>query len=81
MIIFVAKIYSAQINETGIPRRKNTDIRFMYSTKFGACTVVGLNGTLVELKMFRFILEYLHFIFIKCPFWTLDGANVKFSTS
>ena len=36
------------------------------STKFGIYTIVGLNETLVEAKMFIF---------------THDGANAKFSTS
>jgi hypothetical protein len=45
-----------------------------------ACTVVGLNGTLVEAKMFTFTLECTHFIFNKCPIKTHDGANAKFGT-
>jgi hypothetical protein len=51
------------------------------STKFGNCTVVSFNGTLVEDKMFTFALESTHFIFIKYPIWTHDGANAKLSTS
>ncbi len=37
-------------------------------TKFGTCTVVGVNWTLDEAKMFTFTLESTHFIFNKCPF-------------
>ncbi len=40
----------------------------------------GLNETLVEAKMFTITIECMHFIFNKCPIWTHDGANVKFST-
>jgi hypothetical protein len=32
------------------------------------CTVVGLNRTFVEAKMFTFTLECMYFIFNKCPF-------------
>jgi hypothetical protein len=53
----------------------NTLLSVSCSAKFDTCTVVGLNGTLVELKKFKFILEYLHFIFIKCPILTHDAAN------
>jgi hypothetical protein len=48
------------------------------TAKFGTCTVMGLNGTLVEAKMFTFTLECTHFIFSKCPIQTHDGANDKF---
>jgi hypothetical protein len=37
------------------------------SAKFDTCTVVDLNGTLVEAKMFTFTLEYTHFTFNKGP--------------
>jgi hypothetical protein len=37
------------------------------SAKFGTCTVVSLNGTLVVAKMFTLTLECTHFIFNKCP--------------
>jgi hypothetical protein len=37
------------------------------SAKFSTCTVVGLNETLVESKVFTFALEYTHFGFNKCP--------------
>jgi hypothetical protein len=48
------------------------------SAKFGTCTVVSVNGTLVESKM---CLESTHFIFNKCPIYTHDGANANFSTN
>ncbi len=37
------------------------------TAKFGICTVVSLNGTLIEIKMFTFTLECTHFIFNECP--------------
>ncbi len=37
-----------------------------FSSKFGICTVVSVNGTLVEAKMCTFTLESTHFIFNKC---------------
>jgi hypothetical protein len=37
------------------------------SAKFDTCTVVGINGTLVEDKMFTFAQECTHFIFTKSP--------------
>jgi hypothetical protein len=37
--------------------------RVSYSAKFGTCTVVSVNGTLVEDKMSTFALESTHFIF------------------
>ncbi len=42
------------------------------TAKFGICTVVSLNGTLVEIKMFTFNLDCTHFIFNECPIiiWT-----------
>jgi hypothetical protein len=51
------------------------------SAQFGTCTAVGLNGTLVEAKMFTFTLDCKHFIFNKFPSYTHDGANAKFSTT
>ncbi len=51
------------------------------SDKFGTCTVVSVNGTLVEDKMRRFKGECEHFIFNNCPFHTHDGASAKFSTN
>ncbi len=59
-----------------------TVIRFVrVSAKFGTCTVVGVNWTLVEAKMFTFTLESTHFIFSKCPIYTNDSASAKFSTN
>ncbi len=45
--------------------------------KFGTCTVVGVNGTLVEAKMRTFTVEPTHLIFT----YTHDGASSPFSTS
>jgi hypothetical protein len=62
--------------------RTHTVIRFLLvSARFGTCTVVSANGTLVEDKMSTFIIESTHFIFNKCPFFTHDGASAKFSTN
>jgi hypothetical protein len=59
-----------------------TVIRFLrVSAKFGTCTVVSINGTLIEAKMCTFTLESTHFIFNKCPIYTYDGASAKFSTN
>ena len=63
-----------------------SDLNFIYTVnrfvwvcvKFGTCTVVGVNWTLVEAKMFTFTLESTHFIFKKCPIYTHDGASAKF---
>ncbi len=41
---------------------------------------MGANGTLVEDTMRRFKGECAHFSFNKCPIYTHDGANAKFST-
>jgi hypothetical protein len=58
-----------------------TVIRFVrVSAKFGTCTVVSVNVTLVEDKMHRFQSEYAHFRFNKCPIYTHDGASAKFNT-
>ncbi len=59
-----------------------TVIRFvLVSAKFGTCTVVGVNGTLVEDKMRGFKGEWAHFSFNKCPIYTHDSASDKFSTN
>jgi hypothetical protein len=50
------------------------------NAKFGSCTVVSVNGTLVEDKMRRFKCERAHFSFNKCPIYDHDGASAKFST-
>jgi hypothetical protein len=51
------------------------------SAKFGTCTVVSVNGTLVEDKMRRFNGECGHFSLKMCPIYTYDGASAKFSTN
>ncbi len=59
-----------------------TVIRFVWvSAKFGTCTVVSVNRTLVEVKMCTITLESTHFIFNKCPMYTHNGASAKFSTN
>ncbi len=59
-----------------------TAIRFLWvSAKFITCTVVRVNGTLVEDKMLRFKGECEHFRFNKCPIYTHDVASAKFSTN
>jgi hypothetical protein len=52
---------------------------FPVSAKFGTCTVVIVNRTLVEAKLCTFALECMHFILKKSPIYTHDGASVKFS--
>ncbi len=47
----------------------------------GTCTVVSVNGTLVEDKKRRFKSECAHFSFNKCLIYTHDGANAKFCTN
>ncbi len=60
----------------------HTVIRFLWvSANFSTCTVVRVNGTLVEDKMLRFKGECEHFRFNKCPIYTHDGASAKFSTN
>ncbi len=51
------------------------------SAKFGTCTVVSVNGTLVEDKMLRFKGECGQFSFNKCLIYTHDGASATFSTN
>ncbi len=59
-----------------------TVIRFVWvSDKFGTCTVMSVNGTLVEDKMRRFKGVCAHFSFKKCPIYTHDSASAKFSTN
>ncbi len=56
----------------------HTVLRFVWaSAKFGACTVVSVNGTLVEAKMCTFTLESTDFIFNKCPIYTHDSASAN----
>jgi hypothetical protein len=55
------------VMQTG-PEMAYTVIRFVgVSAKFGTCTVVSVNGTLVEAKMCTFALKSTNFIFNKCP--------------
>ncbi len=62
--------------------KQHTVIRFMrVSAKFGTCTVVSANGTLVEDKMRGFEGECAHFSLNNCPIYTHDGASTKFSTN
>ncbi len=42
---------------------------------------MSASGTLVEDKICRFKGECAHFSFNKCPSYTHDGANAKFSTN
>jgi hypothetical protein len=51
------------------------------SAKFGICTVVTVNRTLVEDKMHGFKGKWAHFSFNKCPIYTHDSASAKFSTN
>ncbi len=77
-----ARICTCWFGADGDPRGIHTVIRFVWvSAKFGTCTVVSVNGTLVEAKMFTFTLESTQFIFNKCPIYTHDGASAKFSTN
>ncbi len=60
----------------------NTFIRFVWvSAKFGICTVVGVNETLVEAKMCKFTLESTHIIVNKCTIYKQDSASAKFRTN
>ncbi len=52
-----------------------------FRAKFDTCTVVNINGTLVEAKMCSFTIESTPFIFNKCLIYTHDGASAKFSTN
>jgi hypothetical protein len=57
-----------------------TLIRFVTtSIKFGTCTVVSINGTLLEDKMRRFQGECAHFGFNKCLIYTHHSASAKFN--
>ncbi len=59
-----------------------TVIRFLkVSANFGTCTVVSVNGTLVEDKMCRFKGKCAHFSFNKCLIYIHDGASSEFSTN
>ena len=58
-----------------------TVIRFVWvSANFGSCTVVSVNGTLVEDKMRKFKGECANFNFNKkCPIYTHHRASAKFT--
>ncbi len=76
--------YSSAIQYNFIPqlRYKYNVILFVrVSAKFGTCTVMSVNGTLVEDKMFRFKGECAHFWFNKCPIYTHDSASSKYSNN
>ncbi len=56
-------------------------VRFLWvGAGFGACTVVGVGGTLVEEKMRGFKGECAHFGFNECPICTRDCAGAEFGT-
>ncbi len=56
--------------------------RFVWvNAKFGTCTVVSVNGTLIKDKMRWFKGECAHFSCNKRPIYTLEGASTKFSTN
>jgi hypothetical protein len=57
-----------------------TVIRFV-SAKFGSCTGMSVNGTLVKAKLCTFTLECTLPLFNKCPIYTHDGASAKLSTN
>ncbi len=74
--------------------RKSLKIKFLYISReytvnrfvwviarFGTCTFVSVNLTLVEDKMLWFQGECAHFSCNKCLIYTLDGASAKFSTN
>ncbi len=70
---------SFRLFDCGIWRLECTVIRFLWViAKFGACTVVSLNRTLLEAKICIFTLESTHFIVNKCSIYTHDGASAKF---
>ncbi len=91
------KVLTTQVSKTDVESSKNLVQIYIYiyfyltacypfcfvsvSAKFGICTVVSVNGTLVEAKMRTFTLESTHFIFNKCPIYTQDGASSKFCTT
>ncbi len=61
--------------------QRHTVIRFLWiSAKFGTCTVVSVNLTIVEDKMRKFKGECAQLSFNKWPIYTHDGASAKFST-
>ncbi len=63
-------------------KQGHTVIRFVWvSAKFGTCTVVSVNRTLIEDKMRSFKGECAYFSFSKCPICNHDSTRVKFSTN
>ncbi len=77
---FLAVIWLVS-SSTPIPL-SHTVIRFVWvSAKFDTCTVVCVNGTLVEDKMRGFKGECAHFSFNKRPIYTHAGASAEFSTN
>ncbi len=60
-----------------------TVIRFVSTTakKFGTCTVMSVNGTLVEDAIRRFQGKCAHFNINKCPIYTHRDATAKFNTN
>ncbi len=57
-----------------------TQTRFVsIGAKFGICTVVDLNGILVETKILTFSVASAYYSFNMCPIETNSGANAKFS--
>jgi hypothetical protein len=65
-------------DQSGSPLHCNP-FRLNYSAKFGICTVVGLNGKLVEAKYTLGTLECAYFNFNKCTMKIHGDANAKFS--
>jgi hypothetical protein len=51
------------------------------SSKFGTCTVVSVNSTLVEDKMHTLQGECAQLSFNKSPIYTHDDASAKLSTN
>jgi hypothetical protein len=49
---------------------------FRVSAKFGICTIVSVNRTLMEAKMCTFTLESTHFIFKRCPKFSTNPPRI-----
>ncbi len=68
MIIIIVNYLILIIESSGMQLQTTLlSVSCQVSANFGTCTAGGLNGRLVEAKMFRFTLECTHFIFDKCP--------------
>ncbi len=77
--VWTVQYLSIFIHETHV---LYTVIRFLWvSDKFGTCTDVSVNRTLVEDKMDRFKGECAHFSYKKCTIYIHDGASAKFSAN